>query len=108
MFQKIPKLRLKKVSDKKLPYFREPDIGEKCQEVGFEPLKPDPFQEPGRPLFGVGLLPVIFEETIDERWAGPNAEIMKELASNVARVHSMNLLGSAYRRGVSARWSEGA
>lgn len=50
----------------------------------------------------------LFEETIDERWAGPNAEIMKELASNVARVHSTNLLGSAYRRGVSARWPGGA
>ncbi len=45
----------------------------------------------------------LFQETIDERWSGPNAEIIKELASNVARVHGASLLASPYRRGASAR-----
>lgn len=40
----------------------------------------------------------LFEETIDERWTGPNADVMKELASNVARVHGTNLTGTPYRR----------
>lgn len=40
----------------------------------------------------------LFEETIDERWTGPNADVMKELASNVARVHGTNLTGTTYRR----------
>lgn len=37
----------------------------------------------------------LFEETIDLGWDGPNAQKAKELARNVARVHSGQLLGQA-------------
>lgn len=45
----------------------------------------------------------LFEETIDLGWAGPNAERMKALANNVARVHSGQLVGESI-----VRASEGA
>ena len=48
----------------------------------------------------------LFDETIDEGWSGPNAEVMKELASNVARVHGTNLLGTPYWRSAGALSSE--
>jgi hemoglobin len=35
----------------------------------------------------------LFEETVDLGWTGPNAEKIKTIASNVARVHSQQLLG---------------
>ncbi len=35
----------------------------------------------------------LFEETMDLRWAGPNASRAKELARNVARVHAGQLVG---------------
>ena len=40
----------------------------------------------------------LFEETIDLRWSGPNAEKMKALANNVARVHSGQLVGESVDR----------
>ncbi|MPY93449.1 MAG: sec-independent protein translocase TatC [Acidimicrobiia bacterium] len=42
----------------------------------------------------------IFEETIDLGWEGDNAERAKELARTVARVHSKQLVGTAYEAGV--------
>ncbi len=36
----------------------------------------------------------LFEETIDLGWRGPNAEKMKTLANNVARVHAGQLVGA--------------
>ena len=36
----------------------------------------------------------LFDETIDEGWCGANADSMKMLARNVARVHSGQLIGS--------------
>lgn len=51
---------------------------------------------------------ILFEETLDEGWSGPNAEVMKELASNVARVHGTNLLQSPYRRSAPSRSPESA
>lgn len=36
----------------------------------------------------------LFAETVDLGWVGPNAERVKQLAGNVARVHSEQLLGS--------------
>ncbi len=35
----------------------------------------------------------LFEETLDLGWRGPNAEKMKTLANNVARVHAGQLVG---------------
>ena len=37
----------------------------------------------------------LFEETVDLGWAGANASRAKELARNVARVHSGQLVGEA-------------
>ncbi len=34
----------------------------------------------------------LFEETVDLGWIGPNAEKVKSIANNVARVHSQQLL----------------
>ena len=45
----------------------------------------------------------LFEETIELGWSGPNAERMKALANNVARVHSGQLVGESVDRS-----SEGA
>jgi hemoglobin len=44
----------------------------------------------------------LFEETVDLGWCGPNAEKVKALANNVARVHSGQLVGEAIDREVSA------
>ena len=44
----------------------------------------------------------LFEETVDLGWIGPNAEKVKELANNVARVHSGQLVGEPVDRGVTA------
>lgn len=41
----------------------------------------------------------LFEETVGLGWVGPNAERVKELANNVARVHSDQLVGEAVDRG---------
>lgn len=35
----------------------------------------------------------LFRETLDARWVGPNADRAAELADNVARVHSQQLIG---------------
>jgi hemoglobin len=43
----------------------------------------------------------LFEETVDLGWCGPNAEKVKDLANNVARVHSGQLVGEAIEREVS-------
>ena len=40
----------------------------------------------------------LFFETVDLGWAGANAEKVKELASNVARVHHQQLAGKAQSR----------
>jgi hemoglobin len=37
----------------------------------------------------------LFFETVDLGWVGPNAEKVKALAANVARVHSHQLIGTA-------------
>ncbi len=39
----------------------------------------------------------LFHETIDGGWAGPNATRAVELAHNVARVHSQQLMGTAVK-----------
>ncbi len=44
----------------------------------------------------------LFEETVDLGWRGPNAEKVKALANNVARVHSGQLVGQAIEREVPA------
>jgi hemoglobin len=44
----------------------------------------------------------LFEETVDLGWTGPNAEKVKALANNVARVHSGQLVGAPIERGVRA------
>ena len=36
----------------------------------------------------------LFDDALDERWAGPNVERMRQLARNVARVHRTQLLGA--------------
>ncbi len=41
----------------------------------------------------------LFEETLDCGWAGPNADRMKMLANNVARVHAGQLIGEEPARG---------
>jgi hemoglobin len=43
-----------------------------------------------------------FEETVDLGWVGPNAETVKALANNVARVHSGQLVGEPIEREVPA------
>jgi hemoglobin len=37
----------------------------------------------------------LFDETLELGWVGPNVERARQLASNVARVHSNQLLGTA-------------
>ena len=38
---------------------------------------------------------VLFHETLDLGWVGPRADRAAELADNVARVHSQQLIGHA-------------
>lgn len=40
----------------------------------------------------------LFEETIELGWSGPNADKMRALANNVARVHSGQLVGQTLDR----------
>jgi hemoglobin len=40
----------------------------------------------------------LFYETVDLGWAGANAEKVKELAGNVARVHHQQLVGKEWSR----------
>ena len=44
----------------------------------------------------------LFTETVDLGWVGPNAERVKVLARNVARVHSKQLLGEPVAFGADA------
>jgi hemoglobin len=39
----------------------------------------------------------LFYETIELGWAGPNADKVKQLAANVARVHCQQLVGKSSR-----------
>jgi hemoglobin len=43
----------------------------------------------------------LFHETIELGWTGPNAQRARDLADNVARVHSHQLLGHAVSTGSS-------
>ena len=44
----------------------------------------------------------LFHETLDEGWAGPRVERAKQLVVDVARVHSHQLVGTAYEHGAAA------
>jgi hemoglobin len=44
----------------------------------------------------------LFHETVDLGWTGPNAQRARELADNVAKVHSHQLLGQAVSLGAVA------
>jgi hemoglobin len=50
----------------------------------------------------------LFSETVDRDWAGVNAEKVKELAGNVARVHHQQLVGREWSREAAPLLSAGA